>query len=172
MTNKPIVPIRRMSKFYGEEDMKLEILMGRSYLEDDIDFRVILYRVDQEKTNVDDLYGEVDAHQIRYKSPIELSCSVSLKPKENKSYNPNGTLIREEWGMLEFNIYEEQLKELNIDINRGDYIAYPVRENYLKYFTVVDNDKVNDDTTRLLGGKTGFWRKIKCSPVDDSEFVG
>jgi hypothetical protein len=171
MTNKPVVPINRMRKFYGSNDWACEILMGREYIEDDIDFRVVLYRVDYEKTDTDDLYGEVDAHQIRYKSPIELSCSVSLKPKENKSYNPNGTLIREEWGMLEFNIYEEQLKELNVDINKGDFIAYPVRPDYVKYFTVVDNDMVNDDTTRLLGGKTGFWKKIKCVPVDNSDFI-
>lgn len=170
---KKVVPLAgRMGKFYGQEDYKTEIDMGREYVEGDIDFRVILYRVDYEKTAVDDLYGEVEAHQIRYKSPIELSCMVSLKPKSTKAFNPNGSLLREEWGNLEFGIYEEQLSELGVDINKGDYIGYPVREDYIKYFTVYDNDKVNDDTRRLLGGKKGFYRKILCTPVDDSEFMG
>lgn len=167
---KPVVPITRMSKFYGSTDYDLEITMGREYIEGDIDFRVILYRVDHEKTNTDDLYGEVEANQIKYKMPIELSCSLSLKPKVNKQYNPNGTLLREEWGNLEFNIYEQQLTELGIDINKGDYVAYPVRSDYVKWFNVVDNDKVNDDTTRLLGGKKGFYRHIVCTPTDASEF--
>jgi hypothetical protein len=171
--SKKVVPLSgRKSKFYGEEDFKTEIDIGREYVEGDIDFRVILYRVDYEKTNVDDLYGEVEAHQIKYKPPVELSCMLSLKPKTNKAFNPNGSLIREEWGNLEFSIYEEQLTELDVDINKGDYIGYPVREDYLKYFTVIDNDKVNDDTRRLLGGKRGFYRKIICVPIDDSEFAG
>lgn len=169
--SKPVVPITRMSKFYGETDFLYEISCGREYLEGDIDFRVILYRVDYEKTNTDDLYGEVEANQIKYKTPIELSCSLSLKPKVNKQYNPNGTLQREEWGNLEFNIYEQQLTELGVDINKGDYVGYPVRENYFKMFSVTDNDKVNDDTARLLGGKRGFYRKIICTPTDASEFA-
>jgi len=166
------VPIIRNNKFYGEEDWNLEINMGREYVEGDIDFRVILYRVDYEKTDNDDLYGEVEAHQIKYKTPIELSCIVSLKPKQNKNYNPNGTLLREEWGNLEFKVYEDTLKELGVEINKGDYIGYQIRENYVKYFSVIDNDLVNDDTTRLLGLRKGFYRKIVCTPTDMSEFFG
>ena len=167
-----IVPIERMKKFYGQQDFDTEILMGREYIESDIDFRVVLYRVDHEKTDNDDLYGEVESYQIKYKAPIELSCSVSLKPKQNKAYNPNGTMIREEWGNLEFNIYEQQITELGIEITKGDYVGYPVREDFVKYFVVEDNDKVNDDTLRLLGGKKGFWRKIVCVPIDNSVFIG
>ncbi len=165
-----IVPITRNSKFYGEEDFRMEEALGREYIEGDIDFRVILYRVDHEKTNTDDLYGEVEAYQIKYKTPIELSCLLSLKPKQNKQYNPNGTLVREEWGNLEFKIYESQLKELGVEINKGDYVGYQVREDYVKYFSVVDNDLVNDSTDRLLGMKKGFYRKIICTPSDMSEF--
>jgi hypothetical protein len=169
---KKVVPIGRMNKFYGWEDFKMEVTMGREYLEGDIDFRVVLYRVDYEKTDTDDLYGEVEAHQIKYKTPVELSCSVSLTPKTAKTYNPNGTLLREEWGNLIFSVYEEHLSELGVEINKGDYISYPVREDYSKFFTVADNDLVNDDTKRLLGGKIGFYRKITCTPADDSEFGG
>lgn len=169
--DKKLVPINRNSKFYGFEDFALEVAMGREFVEDDMDFRVIIYRVDHEKTNHDDLYGEVDATQIKYKSPIEVSCTVSLKPKTNKQYSPNGTLLREEWGNLIFNVYEDHLNELGIQINKGDYVAYPVREDYLKFFSVVDNDLVNDSTERLLGLKKGFYRKIECTPVDNSEFM-
>lgn len=169
--NKKVIPINRASKFYGWEDYNLEVTIGREYIESEIDFRVVLYRIDHEKTNFDDLYGEVDAYQIKYKTPIELSCSLSLKPKNNKQYTPNGTLVREEWGNLEFNIYEEQITELGIEINKGDYVGYQVREDYTKYFTVVDNDLINDSTDRLLGFKKGYYRKIICTPTDNSEFM-
>jgi len=115
--DKKIVPINRNNKFYGWEDFELEKTIGREYVEGDIDFRVIVYRVDHAKTNHDDLYGEVDAYQIKYKAPIEVSCMLSLKPKINKQYNPNGTLVREEWGNLEFSVYEDHLKELGIEIS-------------------------------------------------------
>jgi hypothetical protein len=169
---KKRVPIKRMSKFFGEEDFRLENTISRSYVEDDIDFRVVLYAIDYEKTNTDDLYGEVEPNQMRYRPPVELSVTLSLLPKVNKNYNTNGSLLHEEWGNLVFSVYIEQLTELGIEINKGDFVGYPVNEDYFKYFEIVDNDEVYDDTKRLLGGKRGFYRKITCVPVDQSVFNG
>ena len=172
-TNKNRVPIRRMSKFFGYEDFALEINMGREYTEGDIDFRVILYSVDIERTDTDDLYGEVESSQIQYHPPVELSVIVKLNPKENKALNPNGTMRIEEWGNLEFGVYIAHLEEMDVEIKYGDYIGYPVREDYVKYFTVTDSDEVYEDTmSKIMGGKKGFYKHIICVPADDSEFNG
>jgi len=170
--SKKRYPIKRLDKFYGWEDFEIEKLMGREWVEGDINMRVILYPVDHVITDTDDLYGEVDSQQISFKNPIEISCMVKLEPKTNKKYNPNGTLRYEEWGNLTFSVYEDHLEELGVEINTGDYIGYPVREDYIKYFEVTDTDNINDDTERLLGGKIGFYRKIICTPVDDGVFNG
>jgi len=56
MTNR-VVPITRLGKFFGGEDFHLDVGMGREG-EGDMNFTLILYKVDKKKTNVDNVYGE------------------------------------------------------------------------------------------------------------------
>ena len=66
------IPINRMSKFFDEEDFRLEIDMAREYVEGDLHISVILFQVDRIKSQTDSLYGETDADQIRFKPPKEI----------------------------------------------------------------------------------------------------
>ena len=52
MSNRK-VPITRLEKFFGAEDFELDIAMGREWLDGDMNFRLVLYRVDQQKTKTD-----------------------------------------------------------------------------------------------------------------------
>ena len=58
MDNKKIVPINRVNKFFSEEDFNLEISMSRECFEGDNNMSVILYRVNREMTESDNIYGE------------------------------------------------------------------------------------------------------------------
>ena len=48
-----LVPITRLGKFFGGEDFNLEISMGEEWLIGDMNFKVVLYRVDRYKTKTD-----------------------------------------------------------------------------------------------------------------------
>ena len=74
MDNKKVTPITRVNKWFSEEDFNLEIEMGREAIEGDGNFTLILYRVDRQLTESDDLYGESSADGIRY----FLGCRESL----------------------------------------------------------------------------------------------
>ena len=52
------VPITRLGKFFGAEDYSLDLGMGREWLEGDMNFTLVLYRVDRYKTKTEDVYGE------------------------------------------------------------------------------------------------------------------
>jgi hypothetical protein len=52
------VPIRRLEKFFGDQDFDLEVQMGREWLEGDLSFTLVLYKIDRKKTDQDDVYGE------------------------------------------------------------------------------------------------------------------
>ena len=52
-----LVPITRLGKFFGGEDFDLDIGMGQEWLEGDMNFTVVLYRIDRYKTKKDDVYG-------------------------------------------------------------------------------------------------------------------
>jgi hypothetical protein len=71
-TMEKLVPITRLGKFFGGEDYTLDVNMGQEWLEGDMNFTVILYRIDRYKTLQDDVYGEVPEGGIQFLPPIEL----------------------------------------------------------------------------------------------------
>lgn len=172
MENRGITPITRINKFFSEEDFNLEISMGREAIEGDGNFTVILYRVDREMTEYDNVYGEASADGIRYFPPVELKVIPIIAEPENKAYNGNGSLRYLQDGQLTFGIYDAQLKELKAEISYGDYIAYPVTETDIRYFSVVNDGIKNYDNRHTIMGYKGAFRTIVCATVEDNEFRG
>ena len=77
MNNK--LPITRMSKFLSQDDFDLNIQMGEEYLHGDLNMKLVLYRVDRQKTENDDVYAEVGTDEIKYFPPIEFNGLVKNK---------------------------------------------------------------------------------------------
>jgi len=91
---------------------------------------------------------------------------------ENKSYNKDGGARYLQDGKLKFGIYDQQLAELKTSLNYGDYIGYPVTENEIRFFSVVNDGVKNFDNKHTIMGYKGAFRSIECAPVDESEFRG
>jgi hypothetical protein len=173
MSEQKKIPITRNNKFFGHEDFRLEVEMGREAIEGDGNFVVILYRVDREMTESDDLYGEASKDGIAYFPPLELRVIPIMRTPENKTYNRSaGTLRYLEDGQLTFGIYDDQLQELDTDISYGDYIGYPVTETDIRYFSVVNDGRKNYDNAHTIMGYKGAFRTVLCAPVDPNEFRG
>lgn len=171
MSGEKKIPITRINKFFGHEDFRLEIEMGREAIEGDGNFMVILYRVDREQTASDDLYGEAGKDDIRYFPPIELRVIPIMATPDNKTYNQSaGSLRYLQDGQFTFGIYEEQLGEFDTDISFGDYIGYPVTETEIRYFVVVNDGRKNYDNKHTIMGYKGAFRTVICAPTDPSEF--
>ena len=141
MSSKKRLPINRMGKFYDYLDFGLENEMAREFVEGDLNFTVILFRVDRLKSQTDDTYGEPDVEEIKFHPPIELKVRPMLEESESKDYS-EGYFRYEEYGNLTFTIFEDQLIELGVDISYGDYIGYPETETKTKYFTVSNDGKI------------------------------
>jgi hypothetical protein len=169
---KSIVPITRINKFFSGEDFILEQQMGREAIEGDGNFTIVLYRINRDMTEYDEVYGEASKDGIRFLPPNELKVVPILAEAENKAYNPNGGLRYTQDGQFTFGIYIEQLVDLDITISYGDYIGYPVTETEMRYFSVVnDGIKSFDNRHTIMGYKTAF-RTVVCAPVDENEFRG
>ena len=65
------VPITRNSMFFGSEDFKLQENMGMEWLHGWLNFSLVLYSVDREKTDNDDVYGEASPGDIRFYPPVD-----------------------------------------------------------------------------------------------------
>ena len=172
MENKKVTPITRINKWFSEEDFKLEIDLGREAIEGDGNFTLILYRIDRQLTEYDTLYGEASKDGIRFFPPIELKVIPIMDEPENQTYNKNGSLRYIQDGNLTFGIYDAQLSELDTQISYGDYIGYPVTENEIRYFSVVNDGVKNFDNKHTIMGYKGAFRTIKCAPIDNTEFRG
>jgi hypothetical protein len=79
-----LVPITRLGKFFGGEDFTLDIDMGEEWLEGDMNFTFVLYKVDKYKTKTDDVYGEALEGGIQYLPPIELKGMVQIVAPTNQ----------------------------------------------------------------------------------------
>lgn len=172
MERKTRIPNTRLNRFYDEEDFQLELDMATELIEGDMNFTVVLFRIDRVNTQMDDVYMESNSSDIRFRAPVELKVILNLASGENKSYSPNGNLRYKDYGNLEFTVLQKQLDEKNVEINYGDIVGYSDKQNNFKYFTVFDNNTINSDNPSTQFGYSGYFRKVKCTNVDPNIFNG
>ena len=169
MTNR--VPITRIGKFFGAEDYNLDLSIGEEWLYGDMNFTVVLYRIDRMKTKTDDVYGEALKDGIKFLPPIELKGYVQIMAPENKNIAGN-KINQVEPGNMRFAIYQSYLDNLNVDVSFGDYIGYYETEDRIRFYTVTDDGRVVSDNKHTYAGYKPFYRTIIASAVVDDEFRG
>jgi hypothetical protein len=165
------VPITRIGKFFGAEDYSLDLSMGEEWLHGDMNFTLVLYRIDRIKTKTDDIYGETVSDGIKFLPPVEFKGYVQIFAPENK-FLGNSKIDQLEPGNLKVSVYQSHLDELGIDINFGDYIGYYETETRVRYYTVNNDGRVISDNKHTYAGYKPFYRSIIASPVTDNEFRG
>ena len=169
MNNK--VPITRIGKFFGAEDFTLEQDFGSEWLHNDMNFTLVLYRVDRYKTKTDDVYGETVSDGIKFLPPVEFKGYVQIMAPENKNLG-NSKINQIEPGNMKVSVYQRDLDELDVDINSGDYIGYYETEDKVRYYTVNNDGRVTSYNKHTIGGYKPFYRTIMASPVTNNEFRG
>lgn len=169
MDNK--LPITRLSKFLSQDDFDLNIQMGEEYLHGDLNMKLVLYRVDRGKSDIDDIYAEVGLDEIKYFPPIEFNALVKIEEPKNSTYT-KGILRYNEPGNMNLSVYIKHLEELKIDIRYGDFIGYPESETRTRYYQVTNDGKVTSDNKHNMFGYKPYYRTVICAPVQDNTFRG
>jgi len=165
------VPITRIGKFFDENDFMTDLQLGSEWLHGDMNFTLVLYRIDRIKTKTDDIYGETVSDGIKFLPPVEFKGYVQIFAPENK-FLGNSKIDQVEPGNLKVSVYQSHLDELGIDINFGDYIGYYETETRVRYYTVNNDGRVISDNKHSYAGYKPFYRSIIASPVTDNEFRG
>jgi hypothetical protein len=168
---KSNIPITRLGKFFGDRDFELEVGMGQEWLIGDMNFTCVLYRIDKNKIKTDDVYGEVIEDGIKFLPPVEFNAQVTIAVPENKMV---GTTKMDQFepGNITMSVYLKTLRDLQIDIEYGDYVGYYDSENFVRYYTVVNDGRVVSDTKHTYKGFKPFYRSIIGAPVGPNEFRG
>jgi hypothetical protein len=166
-----LVPITRLGKFFGGDDFNLEIDMGQEWLHGDMNFTVILYRVDRNKTKTDDVYGETVKNGVKFLPPVELNGLVKIVAPVNQKLGTS-KIRQEEPGNMTFSVYQKTLDDLEVDILLGDYLGYYETENKVRYYSVYDDGRVDSDLKHTYGGYKSFYRTIYATFVNQNDFNG
>lgn len=166
-----LVPITRLGKFFGGEDYTLDIGMGEEWLLGDMNFTVVLYRIDRYKTKTDDVYGEVLEDGIQFMAPVELKGLVQVMAPSSK-FLGNSKVEQLEPGNMKFSIYQKTLDDMDVEIFMGDYLGYYETEDRVRYYTVADDGYVKSDNKHTYGGYRPFYRTITATYVSENEFRG
>lgn len=174
MPNRKLQIPNKNNLFYSEEDFQYETDLVERYIEEDLNQSVVIYEVDRRKTNVNAIYKEATKGNIRYKSPREIPCVYEIKDSETKSFdNKSSNGIYTQDGNLVFYVLSKTLKKYGVDIKRGDYVGVQIDVNKMKYYTVVNDGKVNSMNSHLIGAYRPAWRTVECTLVSDiTEFNG
>ena len=170
MTN-PRVPITRIGKFFGVEDYDLDISIGEEWLHGDMNFTLVLYRVNSQQTKTDDVYGETLTDGVKFHPPVEFKAFVQVMSPENKNLG-NSRIEQMEPGNIRISVYQKHLDELGVDINYGDYIGYYETEDRVRFYTVNNDGRVVSDNKHTYAGYKPFYRTIMASYVTGNEFRG
>ena len=149
MERKTRIPNTRLNRFYDEEDFRLELDMATELIEEDMNFTVVLFRIDRVNTQVDDVYWESNTRDVRFRAPVELKVILSLANGENKSYSPNGNMRYQDYGNLEFTVLQKQLDDANDDkvklfgdIDQSENSLSSIMTNYIQWTEdIVNNEK-------------------------------
>ena len=165
------IPVTRLGKFFGDTDFNLEIEMGQEWLIGDLNFTCVLYKVDRLKTKTDDVYGETVSDGIKFLPPIEFNAYIQVLAPENKTVGTTKNAQLEP-GNITISVYLKTLEDLGIDINLGDYIGYYDSENFVRYYTVVNDGRVTSDFKHTYRGIRPFYKSITAAPVGPNEFRG
>lgn len=165
------VPITRLGKFFGAEDEHLDISMGEEWLHGDMNFTLVLYRINRLKTKKDDVYGEALKDGIQFDSPIEFKGYVQVQAPINKNLG-SSKIEQTEPGNIRISVYIKHLEELGIDIAFGDYIGYYETETRVRYYSVIDDGRVVSDNKHTYAGYKPYYRTIVAAPATDNEFRG
>jgi len=166
-----LVPITRLGKFFGGEDYALDIGMGEEWLLGDMNFTIVLYRIDRYKTKTDDVYGEVLEDGIQFLAPVELKGLVQIMAPQHK-FLGNSRVEQLEPGNMKFSIYQKTLDDMGVNIFMGDYFGYYETEDRVRYYVVADDGLVKSDNKHTYGGYKPFYRTITATWVSENEFRG
>jgi hypothetical protein len=164
-----IGPLNHVNKFFSQEEYDYYVSASREHLTS-VDTKIIFYKVDKEKSVIDDLYGEAYEEEVKTMSPVEIPALIKFEEPKNKAYiEDKGMLRYEEYGNLVVHLLLADLDALKVEITYGDYVGYRVSETKVIYFQVANDAQKHYENSKTFMGYRAFWKTIVCTPTTRGE---
>lgn len=162
MSKKTVTPTR--FKYYGEKDFQSDISFIGEFYTDDNRFKITLYRVDLNKSKVDNIYNETKAKDKKFMVPVELAIAINSFVVE-QNFLGKGGVFNEKIDEFMFSILNDEIESKNIKINKGDFLKYNdgSRERFFEI-----NKVTNIQSDNTIAGFKPYFTKIECKMVKNN----
>lgn len=159
---------QRFGLFMNETSFNVDVMFGRNYMKTDVVHQIKVYKVNIIETKTHSLYGQSKSSDKKYFAPVEINAMVTVEDQEQTYYGDGkGGITRDDTGPITVGIYLDELKEKNLEIDRGDIIEYNMSGERDRYYEVENAQNVVDSTSQTIAGFKPYWKQIKAVPVKE-----
>lgn len=148
--------------FFGEKERRFFENSGREITEEILQESFVLYRIDYQKTQTHDVYGE--SKNKKHLPPVEVFGRINVEAT-GPEYLSQGGLIRKGYGNITASIYVSHLDELDAEVRMGDFVYHKGN-----YYEITDDGSSNVDNQHSWGGDKLFSITIKGVEVNSDVF--
>lgn len=157
----------RYGLFLTEKSYSLDIMYGRHFLDKDVIHEILLYKVNIINSKTNKLYGQSKPKDKSYLPPVSIRGMIKIDENTQSTYGDENGLVRNDTGNLTFNVYIEELKEKNINFNRGDIVGYNMSGTNIRFYEVINANDVIDVTSQSYGGYKPYYKSINAIPIKE-----
>jgi hypothetical protein len=158
----------RMGLFMSDNSFDLDVMYGRNFLQTDNAQKLWIHKINLIETKSHSLYGQAKTSDKKFLAPVEISIMVTIAEGQQEYYGGNaGGIARDDSGNISFGVYLDELKEKELEIDRGDIIEYNMTGEKNRYYEVESANNVVDETNKTIGGFKPYWKKVVGVPVKE-----
>ena len=158
----------RMGLFMSDNSFDLDVMYGRNFLQTDNAQKLWIHKINLIETKSHTLYGQAKTSDKKFMTPVEISIMVTIEEGGQEYYGNNqGGIVRDDSGNIGFGVYLKELKEKELEIDRGDIIEYNMTGEKNRYYEVESANNVVDETNKTIGGFKPYWKKVVGVPVKE-----
>ncbi len=159
---------QRYGLFMNDDSFDLDVMYGEHYLDVDVNYFVLIHKMNIIETQSHDLYGQSKPKDKKYLSPVKINVMIDIEEKEGEYYAiGEGGISRDDTGELKIGVYLNELERNNLEIDRGDVIEYNQSGERPRYYEVSSAQNVVDSTQQTIAGFKSYWKKIICIPIKE-----
>jgi hypothetical protein len=109
--------------FYSPADLQLDLQLSQAFWRENGDYRGQLFRVDGVRSQVDDLYGEIESEGLVFFPVVEVQLVPNFGELLTQFRVAGG--VRHQSQEVVFGFYLEEINRKQCRFHDGDFLRYP-----------------------------------------------
>jgi hypothetical protein len=159
---------QRYGLFMDEESFDLDVMYGEHYLETDVNYFVLIHKVNIIESKKNDLYGQAKSKDKKYLPYVKINAMIDVADADGRYYaEGQGGISRDDTGNIRVSVYLNELNKTNLEIDRGDIVEWNQSGDRARYYEVESAQNVVDSTQQTIAGFKPYWKQIIATPVKE-----